>query len=589
MFAVVITEKGGAQRRMEFDKNEVTIGRVQGNDIILPKGNVSKRHSRIVLKDSRFIVVDLKSTNGTYVNGRKITSPLVVKPGDKVYIGDFILTVEDLGAQAEAPPVEDARRGPPPLRSNPPPAPSAPVPPAAPSAGPPPLGGPSGPPSQPYAAPPSQASMAPASVAPSQAPMAPPAPQPALAPQPAPAPQPQPAPQPAKPTPAVAAPVEPATRQAPPGYGPPPAVAPAPTGLRAVMSALRGAFPALVDADAMGSDDGRRWAEAKAAIARVMGELAGQGAVDANDTRLAGAALREAVGLGALEALLGDEDIQEIVVEGPSKVLVDRGQGLVPSEASFSSAAMLTVIARRLVARGPTSPEGPVLTGVLPEGGQVTVMLPPVAPGGPVIEVRRGGGPTIEAFVARGVLSTEGASVLRVAVEEGKTVAVVGPADADVSALVAALAALVDPSDRVVAVSRGATSPIDLPHVVHLCASGLGLGELALQAARLHADHLFVDGAADGSTFDALAALASHGGGGFLGANVASVQDPGASLVFLATLSGRAADTAAQLVARAVQVVVHVVRHTDGPKVAGVVEVTGAQDGQVTTQALVSG
>ena len=101
MFAVVITEKGGAQRRMEFDKNEVTIGRVQGNDIILPKGNVSKRHSRIVLKDNRFIVVDLKSTNGTYVNGRKITSPLVVKPGDKVYIGDFILTVEDMGAGAQ--------------------------------------------------------------------------------------------------------------------------------------------------------------------------------------------------------------------------------------------------------------------------------------------------------------------------------------------------------------------------------------------------------------------------------------------------------------------------------------------------------
>src|SRR5262245_22483404 len=104
MFSVVITEKGGAQRRMEFDKNEVTIGRVQVNDIILPKGNVSKRHSRIVLKDSRFIVVDLKSTNGTYVNGRKITSPLVVKPGDKIYIGDFILTLEDqagAGAQPE--------------------------------------------------------------------------------------------------------------------------------------------------------------------------------------------------------------------------------------------------------------------------------------------------------------------------------------------------------------------------------------------------------------------------------------------------------------------------------------------------------
>ena len=95
MFSVTITEKGGEQRRVDFDKTEVTIGRVQGNDIILPKGNVSKRHSRIVLKDGKFIIVDLKSTNGTYVNGRKITSPLVIKPSDKIYIGDFILAVED--------------------------------------------------------------------------------------------------------------------------------------------------------------------------------------------------------------------------------------------------------------------------------------------------------------------------------------------------------------------------------------------------------------------------------------------------------------------------------------------------------------
>src|SRR4030095_12418247 len=107
MFTVIVTEKGGDQKRLDFDKPEITIGRVQGNDIILPKGNVSKRHSRIVLKDSRFIVVDLKSTNGTYVNGRKITSPLVVKEGDKIYIGDFILTLEDTGQAAvgEAPPM----------------------------------------------------------------------------------------------------------------------------------------------------------------------------------------------------------------------------------------------------------------------------------------------------------------------------------------------------------------------------------------------------------------------------------------------------------------------------------------------------
>src|SRR4051812_41805955 len=94
MFAIVVNEKGGEQKRLEFDKPEVTIGRVQGNDIILPKGNVSKYHSRIVLKDGKFIIVDMKSTNGTYVNGKKIAAPQVVRPSDKIYIGDYIINVE---------------------------------------------------------------------------------------------------------------------------------------------------------------------------------------------------------------------------------------------------------------------------------------------------------------------------------------------------------------------------------------------------------------------------------------------------------------------------------------------------------------
>src|SRR5262249_38829223 len=103
MFAIVVNEKGGEQKRLEFDKPEVTIGRVQGNDIILPKGNVSKRHSRIVLKDGKFIIVDLKSTNGTYVNGRKITAPLVVKAAAKISIGDCTPSLEGLaGAVAAA-------------------------------------------------------------------------------------------------------------------------------------------------------------------------------------------------------------------------------------------------------------------------------------------------------------------------------------------------------------------------------------------------------------------------------------------------------------------------------------------------------
>ena len=83
-FAIIISEKGGQERREQFDKNEITVGRVQGNDLLLPKGNVSKRHARIVFRDGRFIVTDLKSTNGSYVNGHRIAQATIVREGDKI-------------------------------------------------------------------------------------------------------------------------------------------------------------------------------------------------------------------------------------------------------------------------------------------------------------------------------------------------------------------------------------------------------------------------------------------------------------------------------------------------------------------------
>src|SRR5262249_10791931 len=100
MFAIVISEKGGAERRETFDKHEINVGRVQGNDLLLPKGNVSKRHARLLFRDGRIIVTDLRSTNGTYVNGRKIAEPTIVREGDKIYVGDFVLRVELSGVVA---------------------------------------------------------------------------------------------------------------------------------------------------------------------------------------------------------------------------------------------------------------------------------------------------------------------------------------------------------------------------------------------------------------------------------------------------------------------------------------------------------
>jgi RNA polymerase sigma factor (sigma-70 family) len=163
LWTFVITASGGQQRRLELDKPEVNVGRARGNDIILPAGNVSKRHARFVLKDGKVIIVDLRSSNGTFVNGRKITTPLVIKETDRIHIGDFILHVEPgervdpalvaprRAAQPPAgPAVRDTLEQPPgPRRPPPPPLPTRRTTPSpmqqAPSRRPPPPGAPAAP------------------------------------------------------------------------------------------------------------------------------------------------------------------------------------------------------------------------------------------------------------------------------------------------------------------------------------------------------------------------------------------------------------------------------------------------------------
>lgn len=76
-----------------FEKDLITVGRTLGNDIVLPdvEKKVSSKHARLERKGAGCELVDLGSTNGTYVNGRRIepNRPLPLQGGDKVMIGGF--------------------------------------------------------------------------------------------------------------------------------------------------------------------------------------------------------------------------------------------------------------------------------------------------------------------------------------------------------------------------------------------------------------------------------------------------------------------------------------------------------------------
>ena len=87
--AVLVRVEGGVDRERVRLLTETTIGRVVGNDVVLPKGSLSKRHARIVFTNNQFMLVDLGSTNGTYLNGRSIHAACALTDRDVITLGGF--------------------------------------------------------------------------------------------------------------------------------------------------------------------------------------------------------------------------------------------------------------------------------------------------------------------------------------------------------------------------------------------------------------------------------------------------------------------------------------------------------------------
>lgn len=72
-------------------KGEVTLGRGNNNQIVLKDPYISKRHLKIVEDEGDFYLEDLNSSNGTYVNGEKISDVVKLKNGDRIRVGQVEL------------------------------------------------------------------------------------------------------------------------------------------------------------------------------------------------------------------------------------------------------------------------------------------------------------------------------------------------------------------------------------------------------------------------------------------------------------------------------------------------------------------
>ncbi len=136
---LIIEDDEGRKTVVPIVREEITIGRQDGNTIRLTERNVSRRHARLVKDNGALLIEDLGSYNGVRVNGDRIAGPTKIKEGDLIEIGDYDLGIQGkLDAPTAQTPAPAAAK-PAPAAAKPAPAPkAAPPPPPPPAAAPPP-------------------------------------------------------------------------------------------------------------------------------------------------------------------------------------------------------------------------------------------------------------------------------------------------------------------------------------------------------------------------------------------------------------------------------------------------------------------
>jgi pilus assembly protein CpaF len=218
-------------------------------------------------------------------------------------------------------------------------------------------------------------------------------------------------------------------------------------------------------------------------------------------------------GLGALQPLLADPAVTEVMVNGPGAVWVERDGALHRTDVRLDRAAIELIVERIVAPLGLRADRtAPVVDARLPDGSRVNVVLPPLAIDGPCVTIRRFGARPIQldAMAPPGV-----AHLLRWAVRARSNILVAGGTGAGKTTLLNALAAAIPLGERIVTVEDAAELRLPGDHVVRLearpaTADGLGgvrVRDLVRNALRMRPDRIIVGEVRGPEALDMLQAM----------------------------------------------------------------------------------
>ncbi len=331
------------------------------------------------------------------------------------------------------------------------------------------------------------------------------------------------------------------------------------------------ALPAVVDADS-GEDD--RPGEALTGEALAGEALTGEA--------LTGEAL---TGVASIDLLLGDGEINEVMIAGPGVVSVERNGVVEQAAVELGSYEVELLIERILMPLGLRADRtSPIVDARLVDGSRVNVVVPPLAVDGPSICIRR--------FAEAAVRLTsfgppEMVRVLNRLIADRANIMVVGPTGSGKTTLIGALSRLIDPAERVVSLEDTAELRLQCSNVVRLetrPANSEGIGEvslrrLVLNALRMRPDRLVVGEVRGAEAFDLLLALTSGHRGCLTSCHATGAAEGLRRLETLAALAevSVGADGVAQLVGDAIDAVIVTERSGSRRQVASIDVMVGGR------------
>lgn len=305
--------------------------------------------------------------------------------------------------------------------------------------------------------------------------------------------------------------------------------------------------------------------------------------------------------LDVIQELVEDDEVTEIMVNGPKHIFYEKGGQIYEWHKQFSSEEKLVDVIQRIVGNHNrvVNLSSPIVDSRLPDGSRINAVLAPVAIGGSVLTIRKFAREemTLEKLVQGGSLTKEAASYLIQSVESGKCIVVSGGTGSGKTTFLNALSAYIPKTERVITIEDSAELQLrGVKNLVQLetrntnqgIVSEISIRDLIKTALRMRPDRLIVGECRGAEAFDMLQAINTGHPGSMSTAHSNSCRDLISRLEMMVRMGmDLPIEVIQSQIASGIQIIVHLSRMKDrSRKVVEIARINGIREGNIQLESV---